>query len=234
MAGFFPNLETVGGTYFYLYYNQYVTTLAGAFPKLTQVNGYFYLYYNRRLTSLDGTAFTRLKTVSTYMYIYYNSMGTSGPGLTTMNGAFPALESVGYLYMYYNYNLQSITNSFNSLKTINTYFYFYYSYYITTISNSFQALETVGTGTRFYYLYALQSVTNSFTSLRTNPSPYWYAVGCGSTTEGITPCQSGDGMLAWCTATSSIWCPAASNPLSSNQPNDALSYCRDYCSTNDC
>jgi hypothetical protein len=116
LNGIFPQLTNVTST-LYIQNNYYVRTMTGAFPRLSWVRYNVYITYNRRLTTIDPTAFAVLQYCRG-LQIQRNYYRTSG--LTTMDGAFPMLETVGTssLYMYYEARLTTMNNAFPRLVTV--------------------------------------------------------------------------------------------------------------------
>jgi hypothetical protein len=227
LNGIFPQLTNVTGS-LYLQYNYYVRTMTGAFPQLRWVTNYVYITYNRRLTTIDPTAFGALQYTSG-IQIYRNYYSTSG--LTTMDGAFPVLQTVGrgYLYIYYNYRLTSMVGAFPQLTSIGGRFYMYYNTILRSMTGSFPLLANVGSSVYMYRNYQLTGVSNIFGSLTTIGGQLnFYMNGCSS--------SRGTCNQPFCTAVQSSFCPATSNYNTVSYAQAARACCTAFCalSTSTC
>jgi hypothetical protein len=227
LNGIFPQLTNVTSS-LYLQNNYYVRTMTGAFPQLRWVNGYTYITYNRALTTIDPTAFGVLQYTNG-LQIQRNYYRTAG--LTTMNGAFPMLQTVGRgsLYIYYEYRLTSMVGAFPQLTSIGGQFYMYYNTILRSMTGSFPLLASVTSNVYMYRNYQLSGVSNIFGSLTTIGGQLnFYMNGCSS--------SSGTCNLPFCTAVRSSFCPATSNYNTISYVNAARSCCTTFCalSTSTC
>jgi hypothetical protein len=244
LNGIFPQLTNVTGLY--IQYNYNVRTMTGAFPRLAWNTAYTYITYNRALTTIEPTAFASLR-YTLGLQIQRNYLGTAG--LTTMDGAFPALQTVGrgslyiyyeyrltsmvgafpqltaiegQLYCYYNTILRSMSGSFPRLTSITGNFYFYYNYALQTMNGAFPSLATVGTNFYMYRNYQLTGVSNIFGSMTTIGGQLnFYQNGCSSTT--------GTCNQPFCTAVQSTFCPATSNYNAIGYAFAARACCTAFC-----
>jgi hypothetical protein len=148
LNGIFPQLTTVTGQDLRIEYNYHILTMTGAFPLLEWNTGQITITYNDELTTIEPTAFASLLYTRGLM-IEYNKY--SAGGLATMEGAFPALQTVGSsLSIVGESRLTSMVGAFPQLTSVGTSFSMSFNEALTGVTNIFGSMTTIGGKLSFY------------------------------------------------------------------------------------